>query len=92
MQVTHDFSTTLPPGYNETDGAPGEITCNTTDSSHRADKMGFYKPSQGFDNLVGCSLNGEWNVEVCDTWGADNGWVFGWAMELCNINTSDNLF
>ena len=89
VSVTHDFGTTFPPGYNTTANGAGEVTCNTTDSSHRADKMGFYKPSQGFDNLVGCSLNGEWNIEVCDTWGADNGWVFGWAMELCNINSSD---
>lgn len=89
VQVTHDFGTTLPPGYNQTGNGCGEVTCNTTDSSHRAEKLGFYKPSQGFDNLVGCDLNGEWNIEVCDTWGVDNGWVFSWSMELCNISTSD---
>lgn len=87
--VQHDFGSTLPNGYLETDGAPGQQSFNTTDSSHRTAKMGFYKPSQDFNGLVGCSLNGQWSIEVCDTWGQDNGWVFSWSMELCNINTSD---
>lgn len=89
VPVSYDFGSTLPNGYLETDAAPGQVSFNTTDSSHRTAKLGFYKPSQDFNGLVGCSLNGDWSIEVCDTWGADNGWVFSWSMELCNINTSD---
>lgn len=88
-QVTHDFGTNAPPGYLLTTAGAGQQSFSTTDSSHRAEKKGFYKPSVDFSGLVGCSLNGEWKVEVCDTWKADNGWVFSWSMELCNINTSD---
>ena len=29
----------------------------------------------GFQSLVGCPLNGEWSVRICDDWGADNGYV-----------------
>ena len=88
--VTHDFGTTIPPGYLGTaTTGPGQQSFSTTDSSHRSEKIGFYKPSTDFSGLVGCSLNGRWEIEVCDTWGSDNGWVFSWAMELCNINTSD---
>lgn len=89
VPVQYDFGSALPNGYLETDAAPGQQSFNTTDSSHRTAKMGFYKPSQDFNNLVGCSLNGQWSIEVCDTWSQDNGWVFSWSMELCNINTSD---
>ncbi len=36
----------------------------------------------GFDGLIGCPLNGEWSIRVCDDWGADNGYVFWWDLEL----------
>ena len=36
----------------------------------------------GFQSLVGCPLNGEWSVRICDDWGADNGYVFWWDLEL----------
>ena len=89
VPVSYDFGSNLPSGYLVTAAAAGEKSFNTTDSSHRTAKMGFYKPSEGFAGLVGCSLNGEWSIEVCDLWEQDNGWVFSWSMELCNINTSD---
>lgn len=89
VNVTYDFGTTLPNGYIMNGNGPGIKTFNVTDSSLRTEKLGFYKPSTDFSTLIGCSLNGEWNIEVCDTWEQDNGWVFGWSMEICNINTSD---
>jgi subtilisin-like proprotein convertase family protein len=36
----------------------------------------------GFNTLIGCPLNGTWAIGVCDTWGADNGWVCEWWMDL----------
>ncbi len=36
----------------------------------------------GLSGLVGCPLNGEWAIMVCDDWSADNGYVFWWDMEL----------
>lgn len=36
----------------------------------------------GFAGLVGCPLNGEWSIMVCDDWGADNGYVFWWDLNL----------
>jgi len=32
--------------------------------------------------LIGCPLNGEWNIKVCDEVGADNGWVYSWELNL----------
>ena len=43
----------------------------------------------GFQSLVGCPLNGEWKLRVCDYWGADNGYVFWWDMSLGQGGTAD---
>lgn len=36
----------------------------------------------GFSNLIGCPLNGEWNLEIYDNFASDNGFVFAWWLEL----------
>ena len=41
-----------------------------------------YHPWQGFENLMTCPLNGEWKVQVCDSWEEDNGWIFEWELKL----------
>lgn len=43
----------------------------------------------GFTKLVGCPLNGEWKLRVCDYWGIDNGYVFWWNMSLGQGSTTD---
>lgn len=42
----------------------------------------YYQPYTSFSNLIGCPLNGMWSIEVCDTWGSDNGYVFSWELTL----------
>ena len=42
----------------------------------------YYSPNQSFSNLIGCPLNGLWQIKVCDTWGIDNGYVFSWELTL----------
>ncbi|MDR0790210.1 MAG: gliding motility-associated C-terminal domain-containing protein [Bacteroidales bacterium] len=46
------------------------------------DTLHYLKPWADFTGLIGCPLNGEWVIEVCDTWGIDNGFIFWWDMEL----------
>ena len=61
------------------------VNCTTCDSTHRADSSNYYRPDnagQDFSTLVGCPMNGQWKVRVCDQWGIDNGFVFAWYMEL----------
>ncbi|MDR0790821.1 MAG: gliding motility-associated C-terminal domain-containing protein [Bacteroidales bacterium] len=36
----------------------------------------------GFSPLIGCPLNGEWKLRICDHLGLDNGWVFYWYLNL----------
>jgi len=45
----------------------------------------FYRPWQGFENLVGCKLNGDWKIQVCDTWENDNGYIFNWEIALKGV-------
>ncbi|MEA3448993.1 MAG: T9SS type A sorting domain-containing protein, partial [Bacteroidota bacterium] len=43
---------------------------------------GDYAPYESFDNLIGCPLNGEWTISVCDNWAIDDGYIFGWYIEF----------
>ena len=66
--------------------------CTTCDSTNRADSSGYYRPGAGstignFSSLIGCPMNGDWTLSVCDWSGIDNGFVFSWYMELA-INDS----
>lgn len=67
------------------DGAQGYIgnsNSGTADSTNTVDTIGYYQPLGSFDNLIGCPLNGEWMLRVCDTMSIDNGFVFWWDLEL----------
>jgi subtilisin-like proprotein convertase family protein len=48
---------------------------------------GDYESAQPFNLLEGCPLNGTWEVEVCDAWGADDGYIFEW-----NVNFNPELY
>ena len=60
-----------------------------------ADNAGFsgqlasdtYESAQPFTLLEGCPLNGTWEIEVCDSWGADDGYIFEW-----NVNFNPELY
>ena len=90
VNVTHNFAT-IPQGFVSPNGSgpAGTQTFSTTDSSDYLNKSGYYVPTDDFSSLVGCPLNGQWAIEICDQWGSDNGWVFSWSMDLCNIQISD---
>ena len=45
---------------------------------------GAYESVQPFSNLNGCPLNGVWQMEICDFFGSDNGFVFDWAIEFAD--------
>lgn len=64
----------------------GQVSGNTRKHSDHMNKTDYYKPYSDFGELIGCPLNGEWNIEVCDLWAADNGWVFNWSLDLCGIS------
>ena len=43
---------------------------------------GTYESAQPFTLLEGCPLNGTWQIEVCDSWGADDGYIFEWTIHF----------
>lgn len=52
------------------------------DSTNRAANTNYYKPMNSFASLIGCPLNGVWSIEICDLYGIDDGWIFGWTLNL----------
>lgn len=85
VSVTHTFPN-IPAGFAAAGQTCGTVTVSTLDSSDHANKSNYYIPADDFSTLVGCPLNGEWNIEVCDSWAIDNGWVFSWSMDICNLD------
>ncbi|MGK0277380.1 MAG: gliding motility-associated-like protein [Litorivivens sp.] len=59
-----------------TNGTWGEESGGTTLAS------GTYQSDGPWENLVGCPLNGVWEIEICDTWASDNGFIFNWTVEM----------
>jgi uncharacterized repeat protein (TIGR01451 family) len=45
---------------------------------------GTYAPFESFSNLLGCPLNGTWELMISDNWGSDDGYLFSWAIEFFN--------
>ncbi len=83
INVTHTFET-IPRPYVSAGTSAGTKTFKTKRPSDHANKTDYYLPGQSFASLIGCPMNGEWEVELCDWLGVDNGWIFGWSMDLCN--------
>ena len=62
-------------------------TCNHingsyVDSTNTVAMTNVYHPDGGFNNLIGCPMNGMWSIEVVDAWGSDNGYICGWELAL----------
>lgn len=84
-----NVSITMPPipaGYSGA-GQTASLSVSTLDSSDHVDKSNYYIPAQDFSQLVGCPLNGEWSIEICDYLGIDNGWVFSFSVDICGLST-----
>ena len=73
--------------------SPGQTFTLSGNTKHPSDHMGktdYYVPYTDFSELIGCPLNGTWRIKVNDKWGADNGWVFNWSMDICGVTQDDD--
>lgn len=43
---------------------------------------GTYEATGPWSLMDGCPLNGTWEVEICDSWGSDNGYIFDWTIHF----------
>lgn len=74
----------------------GETPFSTNDMmttkkpSDPENKSDYYLPFATFSELVGCPLNGVWKVRVYDTYGIDNGWIFNWTLDICNVSADND--
>jgi subtilisin-like proprotein convertase family protein len=73
---------------------PGATNGTWADNAGVTLPSGVYESVQPFTNLDGCPLNGTWEVEVCDLWASDNGFIFSWGIEFAEsfYNNSNCLF
>ena len=76
----------IPTGFYNAGQHGGPVTHNVKDSSDYFNQEKYYSPASDFSELIGCPLNGNWQVEICDKWAIDNGWVFNWSMDICGVS------
>lgn len=71
-------------GYNYcwTPITPTYGTMVSESASYSTLPAGSYTPYGTFADLVGCPLNGEWTIQVCDNWAIDDGYIFSWEISL----------
>lgn len=74
----------VPPVFIQAGQIPPSRDITTKQPSNHVDSTNYYLPYSNFSELIGCPLNGVWNLRVYDDWGHDNGWVFGWNMDICS--------
>lgn len=77
-----------PPPYALAGQAANTSSFSTRLPSKHGDGTGwdYYIPASDLSNLVGCPLNGEWKIQLCDDWPQDNGWIFSWSLDFCGIS------
>lgn len=86
IQYTNYAFQTIPAPYNNAGTTAPPSTFRTKLPSDHDNKSNYYAPAEDFTSLIGCPLNGTWQIEVCDFWTSDNGWVFSWNMDICGIS------
>lgn len=86
IAVDYTFGPIPAPFFNAgaSAGAQSFVTRLPSDHENQTD---YYKPADDFSQLIGCPLNGIWEIEICDTWGQDNGWIFNWSLDICGISS-----
>lgn len=45
---------------------------------------GTYSSETSWELLDGCPLNGIWQLEICDLWASDNGFLFEWGIDFAD--------
>ena len=58
----------------------GSWTANS--GSNSTLPAGTYSSENSMNALVGCDLNGTWQLQICDNLGSDDGYIFSWSIEF----------
>jgi hypothetical protein len=52
------------------------------DSTNTISHTNYIQPSNSLSGLIGCPLNGTWNIQICDDYAIDNGYIFWWKLNI----------
>lgn len=88
-----DGSLTQGTGYNYqwTEEASSTITQATDDLFlffGNTLPAGAYLPDESLCGLIGCPINGEWNMHVRDIYASDDGTLFSWGLSFVDSDNS----
>lgn len=68
---------------------PQAINGTWADNAGETLPSGTYQSAEPLTNLLGCPINGNWILEICDVLGSDNGFLFEWSIQFQeNLNPS----
>ena len=81
---------TIPSYFTNGGGTSPTVSGTTKHPSDHENRVDYYLPFSDFSELVGCPLNGTWAIKVCDLWAADNGWLFNWTMDICDVTKNND--
>ena len=83
--ANHTFNT-VPAPYGLAGQTASSGNVITKIPSKHEEKYDYYLPVSDFHELIGCPLNGEWKIQLCDNFPVDNGWIFSWSLDFCGIS------
>lgn len=66
---------------------PSPITQTDTLSQNN-----YMHPNDPFSGFIGCPVNGDWKLEICDDWSIDNGYLFWWKINFSANPGTDSLW
>ena len=82
--VTYTFPP-IPDVFAHAGESCGTVQVRSIPASNRDERTGYYVPASDFSSLVGCPINGQWELEIRDNFHGDNGWLFGWSIDFGNV-------
>ena len=82
--VTYTFPP-IPDDFARAGESCGTVQVSSIPASNRDERTGYYVPASDFSSLVGCPINGQWELEIRDNFHGDNGWLFGWSIDFGNV-------
>lgn len=51
----------------------------------------YYGSFQSLSAFIGCPLNGNWRLTICDHWSVDNGFIFNWGINFDESMIGDSI-
>ena len=52
----------------------------------------YMYPNNPFSGFIGCPVNGDWKLQICDDFAIDNGYLFWWKINFSTNTEGDSLW